>query len=118
MEFPDRRPKVRGFKQRRHFRLAADQPLHVFAVRGSRVDEETGRLLDVSEGGLCFVGARYLPPGTSVKVEFEDCRLTGEVRHCRMREYAARVQFVTGISIQQVLNGQDSWNGLTQTIGQ
>ncbi|HEV8037722.1 MAG TPA: PilZ domain-containing protein [Bryobacteraceae bacterium] len=118
MEFPDRRPKVRGFKQRRHFRLTADLTVHVFATRGSRKDEETARILDVSEGGLCFVGARYLPPGTSVNIEFEDCRLTGEVRHCRMREYAAHVQFVTGISIQQVLNGQESWNGLTQTIDQ
>jgi hypothetical protein len=39
------------------------------------------------------------------------------VRHCRLREYAAHVQFVTGVRIQQVLGGQDSWKGLTQTIG-
>jgi hypothetical protein len=106
-----------GFKQRRHSRFAADLAVHVFATRGARVDQETGRMLDVSEGGLCFLGARYLAPGTSVRIEFEDCRLIGEVRHCRLREYAARVQFVTGVRIQQVLGGQESWKGLTQTIG-
>ena len=111
----DRRPPVRGFKQRRHARYAADVAVQVYAVRGSRTDHETGRLVDVSEGGLCFVGARYLPPGTSVNIELEDCRLAGEVRHCRLREYAAHVQFVTGVRIQQVLDGQESWKGLMGT---
>jgi hypothetical protein len=84
-------------------------------VRGTRLEHETGRMVDVSEGGLCFIGARYLPPGTSVNIEFEDCRLAGEVRHCRLREYAARVQFVTGVRIQHVLDGQEAWKELTQT---
>jgi hypothetical protein len=112
----DRRPPVRGFKQRRHARYAADVPVQVYAARGARTDLETGRLVDVSEGGLCFVGARYLPPGTRVNIEFEECRLVGEVRHCRLREYAAHVQFVTGVRIQQVLDGQECWNGLMQGV--
>jgi PilZ domain-containing protein len=103
------------FKQRRHSRYAADLALQVCAVRGTRLDHGTGRMLDVSEGGLSFVGARYLPPGTSVNIEFADCRLVGQVRHCRLREYAAHVQFVTGVQIQQVLDGQESWKDLTQT---
>jgi hypothetical protein len=111
----DRSLTVRGFKQRRHSRYAAELAVQVYAVRGSRTDHETGRLVDVSEGGLCFVGARYLPPGTSVNIEVEDCRLLGEVRHCRLREYAAHVQFVTGVRVQQVLNGQESWTGLMKT---
>jgi hypothetical protein len=111
----DRRPPVRGFKQRRHARYAADVAVQVYAVRGARTDHETGRLVDVSEGGLCFVGARYLAPGTSVNIELEDCRLAGEVRHCRLRDYAAHVQFVTGVRIQQVLNGQESWKDLRKT---
>ena len=80
------------------------------------MEGETGRMMDVSEGGLCFIGARYLAPGTRVNIEFEDCRLVGEVRHCRMREYAARVQFVTGVQIRQILDGQDAWKGLNQTV--
>jgi hypothetical protein len=99
---------------RRHARYAADLAVRVCAIRGTRRELETGRMLDVSEGGLCFIGARYLAPGTSVNIEFEDCRLVGEVRHCRLREYAARVQFVTGVEIQQVLDGLDSWKSLTQ----
>jgi hypothetical protein len=108
----DRRPPVRGFKQRRHSRYAADVAVEVSIVRGSRTDHETGRLVDVSEGGLCFVGARYLPPGTSVNIEVEDCRLVGEVRHCRLRDYAAHVQFVTGVRVEEVLGGQEFWKGL------
>jgi hypothetical protein len=100
-------------QQRRHLRHAADLAVKVCAVRGTRVDRETGRIVDVSEGGLCFIGTHYLAPGTSVEIEFEDCRLAGEVRHCRLREYAARVQFVTGVQIQQVLDGQESWQDLT-----
>ncbi len=103
-------------KQRRHARYAADMAIRVCAVRGTRLDHETGRMVDVSEGGLCFVGARYLAPGTEVTVEFADCSLLCEVRHCRMREYAARVQFVTGVRVQKVLDGQDSWKGLTQAV--
>jgi hypothetical protein len=106
---------MKGFKQRRHSRYAADLAIQVDAMRGTRLEHGTGRLLDLSEGGLCFVGTRYLPPGTSVNIEFEDCRLVGEVRHCRLREYAAHVEFVTGVRIQQVLDGQESWRGLTQT---
>jgi hypothetical protein len=116
MESDRSRPPVRGFKQRRHARYAADLAVQVYAVRGSRADHERGRLVDVSEGGLCFVGARYLPPGTSVNIEVEGCRLAGEVRHCRLRESAAHVQFVTGVRIQQVLDGQESWKGLV--VGQ
>jgi hypothetical protein len=106
---------MKGFKQRRHSRYAADLAIQVDAMRGNRLEHGTGRVLDISEGGLCFVGTRYLPPGTSVNIEFEDCRLVGEVRHCRLREYAAHVEFVTGVRIQQVLDGQDSLRGLTQT---
>src|ERR1035438_9427155 len=91
---------MKGYKQRRHSRYAADLAIQVDAVRGTRLEHGTGRVLDISEGGLCFVGTRYLPPGTVVNIEFEDCRLVGEVRHCRLREYAAHVEFVTGVRIQ------------------
>ena len=105
-----------GFKQRRHSRHTADLAIQVGAVRGTRVEPGTGRVLDISEGGLCFVGSRYLPPGTGVNIDFEDCRLVGEVRHCRLREYSAHVQFVTGVRIQQVLDGQESWKDLTRLV--
>lgn len=104
------------FLPRHHSRYAADMAIRVCALRGTRTDRETGRMVDVSEGGLCFVGARYLPPGTPVTIEFKECSVSGEVRHCRLREYAPGVQFVTGVRIQRVLEGQDSWRGLTQAV--
>jgi PilZ domain len=105
-----------NIEQRLHPRLAANLAISVSAKRAHRTDRETGRVLDVSEGGLCFVGARYLPPGTSVKIEFADCSLLGEVRHCRLRDYAARVEFVTGVQVQQIETGQESWRSLTRSI--
>jgi hypothetical protein len=71
-------------------------------------------MVDVSEGGLCFVCERYLPPGTGVKIQFADCSLVAEVRHCRLREYASRVQYVAGAQVLSVLEGLDSWKDLTQ----
>jgi len=73
-------------------------------------------MVDVSEGGLCFIGARYLPPETAVDIEFEGCRLTGHVRTCRIREYAAHVQFVTGVQIEQLVRGSQLWTNMTQGI--
>lgn len=115
MDAPGISTPVSELNQRRHARFAADMSIRVCALRGNRVDHETGRVVDVSEGGLCFVGARYLAPGTRVNIEFDDCRLAGEVRHCRMREYSARMQFVTGVRIQQVLDGLDSWKSLSRS---
>jgi len=112
-----RNPRGSGgrFKSRRHVRYAADTPIQISAIRGVHTNRETGRMVDVSEGGLCYVGAHYLAPGTTVNIEFQDCRLAGQVRHCRLREYASRVQFVTGVQIQQVLDGLETWKSLTQS---
>src|SRR5262249_15519218 len=96
-------------KARRHIRHAIDLVARVSADRGDHVDHEPGRMVDISEGGLCFVGIRYLPPGTLVEVEFEDCRVSGEVRHCKMREYAPHTEYVTGVMVREVLAGHDSW---------
>ena len=100
-------------EQRRHPRLEANLAIRVSAIRAERLDLESGRMVNISEGGLCFIGARYLPPGTSVKIEFADCSLRGEVRHCRLRDYASRVEFVTGGQVHLVEAGQESWRGLT-----
>ncbi len=69
-------------------------------------------MIDASEGGLAFVGSRYIAPGTKLSVEFQDCRLTGEVRHCRIREEAGRTQFVTGVRVQEVQGGVATWKNM------
>jgi len=100
------------FKPRRHQRFAIDQELQIRADRAPRCDPEVGRMIDVSEGGFAFVGSRYLTPGTKLTVEFLDCRVTGEVRHCRMREYAGHTQFVTGVKVREVQDGVATWKSM------
>ena len=70
-------------------------------------------MVDVSEGGMCFIGPRYFPPGTMVSIEVAECRLLAEVRRCQMREYSAHVEFVTGVQIHEVLDGPENWKALT-----
>ena len=72
-------------------------------------------MVDISEAGLCFVGSRYLVPGTSLGVEFNNCRIVAEVRHCRLREYGSFGQFVTGVQVQEILEGVETWLALTES---
>lgn len=74
-------------------------------------------MVDVSQSGMSFISTRYLAPGTKVRLDFEGCLLMGEVRHCRLREYGAQIEFVTGVQIQEVLEGGDKWQQLTQSSG-
>jgi len=99
--------------QRRHPRLPVNLPIRVWSTQGDRI-REMGRMVDISEGGLCFIGARYLPPGTLVLMEFGDWKVSGEVRHCSPRNYAAHVQFVTGVKIGHVEAGIESWKNIAQ----
>ena len=75
-------------------------------------------MVDVSEGGMCFIGSRYLIPGTPVGIEFENCRMVAEVRHCRLREYGAGNQFFTGVQVQQILEGVETWLALTASAAE
>jgi hypothetical protein len=89
--------------------------VRISLTTGSSRQTETARMADISEGGLCFIGARYLVPGTSVGIEFADCRMVAEVRHCRLREYGAISQFFTGVQVQQILEGVETWLALTES---
>jgi len=106
-----------GHEQRRQVRLTADHLIRVTITRGSARQTETARMVDVSEGGLCFIGSRYLIPGSPLGIEFADCRIVAEVRHCRLREYGAVSQFFTGVQVQQILEGVETWLRLTGSSG-
>jgi hypothetical protein len=106
-----------GPEQRRQTRRDADHTIRVSLTRGSARQTETARMVDISEGGLCFIGSRYLIPGTSLGIEFGDCRIVAEVRHCRLREYGAISQFFTGVQVQQILEGVETWLALTESAG-
>jgi hypothetical protein len=100
--------------QRKHARLSANHVIRVWPVDGKKQDSEASRMVDVSEGGMCFTGPRYLPPGTLVSIEVAESRILAEVRHCQMRKYSAHMEFVTGVQVRQVLDGPDNWEALTR----
>jgi hypothetical protein len=106
-----------GPEQRRQTRRDADHMIRVSITRGSARQTETARMVDVSEGGLCFIGSRYIIPGTSLGIEFGDCRIVAEVRHCRLREYGSISEFFTGVQVQQILEGVETWLALTESAG-
>ena len=89
-------------------------PIRVEAELENQIVSQKARMVDVSEGGLSFLGAKYLPPGTPVKVNFAKCSLMGEVRRCRLQEYGARTQFVTGVQVQSIAAGQEDWTALAK----
>jgi len=74
-------------------------------------------MIDVSEGGMCFVGSRYLGPGTPLRIEFGGYRVAGEARHCRLQEYGSNGQFVIGVQVWEVLEGREIWHALIQLEG-
>jgi hypothetical protein len=106
-----------GPEQRRQTRRDADHMIRISITRGSARQTETARMVDVSEGGLCFIGSRYLIPGTSLGIEFGNCRIVAEVRHCRLREYGSISEFFTGVQVQQILEGVETWLALTESAG-
>jgi hypothetical protein len=105
-----------GSEQRRQDRQDADQIIRISLTRGVARQTETARMVDISEGGLCFVGSRYLSPGTPLTIEFDDCRIVAEVRHCRLREYGTIRQFFIGVQVHQILDGVETWLALTQSV--
>lgn len=102
--------------QRRHVRYPANHDIRVCAFRGDLRETKPGRMVDVSESGMCFVATRYLAPQTKVKIEFEDCVLMGEVKSCHMREYASQIEFVTGVEITEAIEGIETWRALTGPV--
>jgi PilZ domain len=102
-----------GPEQRRQTRLPADHVIRVSLSAGPARPPENARMVDISEGGMSFVGSRYLIPGTPVKIEFGECRVLAEVRHCRLREYGSVSQFFTGVQVREVLEGSEAWMAMT-----
>jgi hypothetical protein len=105
-----------GPGQRRHARRITDQVIRYAAADGASHYCETARVVDISEGGMCFVGSRYITLGTTLEIEFGKCRLLAEVRHCRLREYGSDNQFVTGVQVRQIMEGAAMWLELTESV--
>jgi hypothetical protein len=102
------------YGKRRHARRNSDRVVRISVSDGSTDQIETARMVDVSEGGMCFIGSRYLTPGTPLRIEFGECRVVAEVRHCRLREYGSNGEFVTGVQVWEILEGAEAWIAMTQ----
>src|SRR5260370_16510626 len=100
--------------KRRHARRNSDRVVRISVTDGSTNLTETARMVDVSEGGMCFIASRYLAPGTPLRIEFGECRVVAEVRHCRLREYGSHGQFVTRVQVWEILEGATAWMAMTQ----
>jgi hypothetical protein len=100
--------------KRRQVRRSTDNIIRFSVLEDSTRQTETARTIDISEGGMCFISPCYLAPGTSLTIEFDRCRILAEVKHCRLREYGADSQFVTGVQVREILDGAETWLAMTQ----
>lgn len=105
-----------GPELRRHVRFSANLAIRIVMVHGKTQETQPGRMVDISEGGMCFIGPRYLPLGSTVRIEFGECRLHAQVRHCHLREYGTHSQFVIGVQIASVEAGEESWSALLKSV--
>jgi PilZ domain len=99
-----------GSEMRREPRFVFNQPVFV-SIQGS--SSGIGGIFDISEHGLSFTFRRPLDPGDIVIVEYGGCLVQGQVRHCRVRGYAQQ-QFLVGVAVTQVVEGEETWRRLIQ----
>ena len=68
-------------ERRRHVRTPSDQPASITVVRPSP-KPMSGRVLDVSEGGLKLIVSEPLEPGTLIQVRLANKFVLAEARYC------------------------------------
>jgi hypothetical protein len=102
--------------QRRFRRSGAKREIRVTTACG-QAGEAEARIVEISETGLSFIGGQYFDPQAELQIEFDDCRLLALVKHCRERQYAADTEFMTGVKIQSILEGSETWEAMVQSVG-
>jgi hypothetical protein len=88
-------------EQRLHPRWPANLDIALTRVDDPR-QTATGRIVDVSESGVCVRVLLQVLPGAIVKLEMADCALFGQVIHCCHYSSAYEI----GIEVVRVLIGQ------------
>lgn len=86
--------------QRRAPRFVADQSV-VVTVLGDHETHHTGRIRNASARGLAIDMPNPVPPGTALKIVFEDSIVLGEAVFCK----AGQGSFLLGVELDQVLCG-------------
>lgn len=72
----------------------------------------SGRIVDVSETGICVRMPRRVQPGAILKLEVADCALFGHAVHCRDDAGSCEI----GIEIVRVLIGNSEQGRLVNKI--
>src|SRR6266849_2056636 len=105
---------VDGPEGRREPRFALNHRISVMIQGPSKLQSGAGAIFDISEHGLSFTFSRRLDPGDALTLEYEGCLVRAEVRHCRMREYAQERQYLIGVGVTKVVQGEEIWVRLIQ----
>src|ERR1051326_143404 len=101
-------------ERRREPRFRVNQPVALTIYLPARTRSTTGGIYDISEHGVSFTVPRPLDPGVSLTVEYEGCLVRGGVRHCRVRQYARQRQYLVGVAVTKVLQGEETWRLLIE----
>jgi hypothetical protein len=85
-------------ERRREPRFAAEQPV-VVTLLGARKIRRPAQIKNVCSSGMAIEMDRPAPPGTLLRIEFEDGVTLGESVHCR----EAAGSYYVGITLDQAL---------------
>ncbi|SPE42300.1 hypothetical protein SBA3_5130004 [Candidatus Sulfopaludibacter sp. SbA3] len=81
-------------------RFAADQSVAITTL-GEHQFQQAAKVKNASGSGLGLVVETEVPPGTALKIEWEDTMVLGEVMYCRPMENS----HFLGVQLEQVLRG-------------
>ena len=87
-------------EKRREPRFRADQPVAV-TVLGDCPSRQSAIVRNASIRGLAIEVASWIPPGSALKIEFDDLAVLGEAVYCR----DGTGSHLVGIELDQVLCG-------------
>jgi hypothetical protein len=87
-------------EQRRAPRFSIDQAVAV-TVLGPREQRHAGKVKNASARGLALEMPAPVPPGTALKIEFDDSVVLGEAVYCRRDPESHLI----GVELDQILCG-------------
>src|ERR1700730_17233633 len=93
------------FENGREPRFRLNQPVSIVIQGPSKSQSGIGGIIDISEHGLSFTFIRRLDAGDSLTVRYEGCTVVGQVRNCRVREFAQERRYLIGVAVTQAIQG-------------
>src|ERR1700676_4756250 len=106
--------KPDSFEKRREPRFRLNQPVSISIQGPSKSQSGVGGIIDLSEHGLSFTFIRRLDAGDFLTVQYEGCVVLGQVRNCRVREFAQERRYLIGVAVTKVVQGEETWRRLIE----